>query len=167
MSSSQHTDPTASLGELLDAAGQGDLHNWHALPDGATTHDLLKLQPGAEPARDLTTVLGQPAKGYRLPATPHAPAGVIVWTQHDEVTLIEVDGPELVDPVETLGPPQATVHSGLGVSLDQQLWPARGLILHVARATGRVARMYGHHAASVDQMQSSPLANVRIERHPR
>ena len=173
MSSSPPTDgpggdAAASLGELLDAVAAGRLAGWHALPDAATVATLAALRPEAAPARDLATLLGQPAAGYRLAATPHAPAGVVVWTQHDEVTLIEVPGPELADgELTALGPPEATLPSGLGESLEQRLWPARGLILHVARATDRVARLYGHHAATVGQMRTSPLAAVRIERHPR
>jgi hypothetical protein len=161
-------DAAAGLGELLDAVEAGRLEGWHALPEGASVATLTALRPGAAPARDLTTLLGQPAAGYRLAATPHAPAGVVVWTQHGEVTLIDVPGPRLADgQLEALGPPEATLASGLGRSLEQRLWPRRGLILHVARATGRVDRLYGHQAATLAQMRTSPLAAVRIERHPR
>jgi hypothetical protein len=161
-------DATTSLGELLDAVEAGRLAGWHALPDGATAATLTALRPGAAPARDLTTLFGQPAAGYRLAATPHAPAGVAVWTQHGEVTLIDVPGPELADgELAAFGPPEATLPSGLGESLEQRLWPERGLILHVARATGRVARLYGHHAATLAQLRTSPLVAARIERHPR
>jgi hypothetical protein len=161
-------DAATSLGELLDAVEAGRLDGWHALPEGATVATLTSVRPGAAPARDLTTLLGQPAAGYRLAATPHAPAGVVVWTQHGEVTLIDVPGPQLADgQLAALGPPEATLASGLGRSLEQRLWPRRGLVLHVARATGRVDRLYGHHAATLARMRTSPLAAVRIERHPR
>ena len=84
------------------------------------------------------------------------------------MTLIDVPGPQLADgQLEALGRPEATLASGLGDSLEQRLWPERGLILHVARATGRVARLYGHHAATLAQLRTSPLTAVRIERHPR
>jgi hypothetical protein len=171
VSSSPPTDagePGAALGRLLDAVEAGRVEGWHPLPEAATVATLTALRPAAVPARDLTRLLGQPAAGYRLAPTPHAPAGFVVWTQHDEVTLIEVPGPELADgQLAALGPPEATMPSGLGESLEQRLWPARGLILHVARATDRVARLYGHHTATVAQMRTSPLAAVRIERHPR
>ena len=161
-------DVVARLGAVLDAVQAGDLRDWHPLPDQASRDDLLSVRPAAEPARDLTTLLGQPAIGYRLPPTPHAPGGVAVWTQHDEVTLIDVPGPDLVAGyLEVLGPPEAILESGIGDSLEQRLWPQQGLILHVARATGRVARLYGHHVATVAQMRTSPLVNVRIERHRR
>ena len=162
------TDAAASLGELLDAAAAGRLAGWHALPAAATVATLTALRPGAQPARDLIGLLGQPAAGYRLEATPHAPAGVVVWTQHEQVTLVDVPGPELAaGELEALGPPEATLPSGLGEALEQRLWPERGLILHVARATDRVAQLYGHHAATLDQLRRSPLVAVRIERRPR
>jgi hypothetical protein len=174
VSSSPPTDPASlddvsrRLGALLQAAEAGDLSAWQPLPEGATVRHLQRVRPDAVPARDLVTLLGQPAVGHRLPPAPGAPVGVVVWVQYDEVTLLEVAAPELVtDPVDVLGPPEQTLDSGLGESLEQRWWPARGLILHVARATGRVARLYGHHASTLAQLRTSPLARVRIERHPR
>jgi hypothetical protein len=172
MSSSPPTEPAgdaaAVLARLLDDVEAGRVADWRPLPAGATTSTLTAVRPGAEPARDLTTLLGQPAVGYRLPATPHTPGGVVVWTQHDEVTLIEVLGPELAaGQLEALGAPEAALESGLGWSLEQWLWPDRGLILHVVEASGRVARLYGHEATTSARIQASPLAKVSLERHPR
>jgi hypothetical protein len=168
VSSSPSTDASAAFRSSLDGLDAGDLRRWRPLSDGLTVADLLLARPDAEPAVDLRQLLGQPAVGYRLAASEHAPVGVIVWAQHDELTLVEVRDPRLIDsPPGVLGPPAAVLDSGLGGAQDQLLWPALGLLMHVTRSSGRVARLYGHHAATVQQMESSPLVAVRIERHPR
>jgi len=156
------------LARLLGVASAGDLAAWEPLPPGLHTAQLHGLMPDLAPEADLVSLLGQPAVGYRTGASEHAPTGVLVWTQHEEITLLEVREPHAVeDPVRALGEPEATVPSGLGESLLQLLWPTRGLALHVARATGRLHRQYGFPATGLDQLLRSPLVAVAIHRRAR
>lgn len=169
MSSSPSTDaPGAVLLRLVRAASEGDLAGWLPLPLGLQVSQLLGHVPGLAPESALTSLLGQPAVGYRTPASDHAPTGVLVWAQHDEITLLEVREPHaVVDPVTALGQPAAVVASGLGESLSQLLWPDHGLALHVARATGRLHRLYGFPAIGLDQLLGSPLVAVALHRRAR
>jgi hypothetical protein len=169
MSSSPSTErPQDVLARLLRAASAGDLAAWQPLPPGLGTAELRDLMPDVAPEPGLVSLLGQPAEGYRIGVSDHAPTGVLVWTQQDEITLLEVrDLQAAQDPVSALGEPEATVPSGLGESLNQLLWPGRGLALHVARATGRLHRLYGFPAIGLDQLLRSPLVAVAIHRRAR
>jgi hypothetical protein len=130
-----------------------------------TAAQLRRAAPDGRPGPGQEWLLGQPATSWRLPSTPAAPFGVVVWLQGDQVTLVEVRDPEpLADPGTALGPPEAVLDSGLGPALEQRLWPSRGLILHVDPVTGRITRLYGHEARSTDEMLDSPLVEVTLER---
>jgi hypothetical protein len=134
------------------------------LPDGLTDSHVLEVFPDAIVAQG--TLLGQPATSHRLPESEHAPHGIAVWSQHGEVTLVEVRDP-VVDDLASIGPPEATMPSGLSDAFEQLLWPSRGLVIHRATSTGRIAMLFGHHAATVAQMEGSPLSLIRAERRLR
>jgi hypothetical protein len=169
VSSSLPTEPdVAALGAALRALAEGVLAGWKPLPDTATMAHLRVVAPEGEAGSAGEWLLGQPATTWRLPPTAAAPFGVIVWLQADHVTLVEVREPNLLsDPRTSLGPPDAVLPSGLGPVQEQWLWPRHGLLLHVDRVTGRVTRLYGHQASTIDEMVASPLAKVRLERHVR
>ncbi len=166
MSSFQPTDDIADvLRSSLDALAAGAVDRWRPLSDGLTDTDLLAAFPAA--SAEQGQLLGQPATSHRLPESTHAPHGILVWSQQGEVTLVEV--PDAAIPEEELarlGPPEATLPSGLGDAFEQLLWPSRGLLIHRAPSTGRIRVLYGHHAATVEQMEKSPLSQIRSERRP-
>jgi hypothetical protein len=170
MSSSPPTEPerTVTLAALLNAADRGDLTDWRPIPDEAGWPLLLVVRPEVALVPGRTLLLGQPATAYRAEPTAAAPTGTLIWLQHAEITLIEIDGPTLpADATAALGPPAASLPSGFGPAFRQLLWPDRGLIVHLAPSTGRVARIYGHHLTPLAQLSSSPLVRMRIERQLR
>ena len=162
MSSSRSTE---ALRDAVAALTSGAIDLWNGLPD-CTQADLLAAFPSATATTD--RLLHQPAVAYAIPSTRYAPYGVRVWTQQGVVTLAEVREPVLTEvELQSLGEPDAVIESGLGASLDQLLWPARGLILHRSRLDGRVAVLYGHSPSTLAEVEASPLVRVRIERRLR
>jgi hypothetical protein len=166
VSSSQPADDvTEALRSSVDALSAGAVVRWRPLPDGLTESGLLAAYPVA--IAEQGRLLGQPATSHRLPESAHAPRGILVWSQQGEVTLVEVrDAAVDEEELTRLGPPEATLPSGLGDAFEQLLWPSRGLVIHRAPSTGRILVLYGHHAATVAQMEQSPLSQVRVERRP-
>jgi hypothetical protein len=151
----------------LQALTTGDFAAWRPLPADASATQLRRDAPDASAGPGGEWLLGQPATSWRLPPTPAAPFGVVVWLQHDIVTLVEVRDPApSADPEAALGPPEAILPSGLGPAQEQRFWPSRGLVLHVDTVTGRITRLFGHERATVEQMTNSPLAAIRIEKRP-
>lgn len=167
MSSFQPTDDLPSVLRIaLAALADGAVDRWMPLPDGLTDAHLLEVFPEAVAVQG--SLLGQPATSHRLPESAHAPHGIVVWSQHGEVTLVEVRDAVVADEeLARIGPPEATLPSGLSDAFEQLLWPSRGLLIHRARSTGRIAMLFGHHAATVPQMEGSPLSQIRTERRLR
>ena|GEM_PF-6506001 len=151
----------------LAALAAGDLDAWQPLPDAATADDLTAAAPTGEPPIAHRLLLGQPATSVLLPASAGAPFGVVVWLQHDRVTLVETREPALsADPMTTLGAPELTLRSGLAALGDQICWPSIGLTLH-RQADGRVLVLYAYPPTTTDVMRASPLAQVSATRTPR
>lgn len=164
MSSSRSTDQAgpATLRASIDALRSGELAGWLPVPVGATGDWLADLE---HTATGNHLLLGQPATAWRLPATPALPTGLTVWLQHGLVTLVETTHP-VVRSLDPLGTPELILASGLSPSQDQLCWPSRGLLLHVTRLSGEVARLFGHEQTTVAAIESSPLAQIRVERRP-
>jgi hypothetical protein len=159
--------PAARLALSLRALGEGDVTGWTPLPSGVSVQDAVAAVERLTPSPGRRTLLGQPATVLRAPGGPATPSGIVVWAQHDRVTLVEVRDPALVtDPVAALGEPELTMPSGLGSLMEQLLWPSRGLVAHRSIAFPDVTALFGHERATVEQMRQSPLTGISAHRMP-
>ncbi|MGW6130491.1 hypothetical protein ACWFNE_10750 [Cellulomonas sp. NPDC055163] len=167
MSGDDRPTPAARLARSLRALGEGDVTAWTPLPGDVSVQDAVAAVDGLERSPGARTLLGQPATVLRAPGGPATPSGIVVWAQHDRVTLVEVRDPALAaDPVDALGEPELTMPSGLGSLMEQLLWPSRGLVVHRSIAFPDVTVLFGHGRATVEQLRGSPLVGISSHRLP-
>jgi hypothetical protein len=154
------------LAELQALAG-GDLAAWTGLPAGLTVDDAARaLGPASAEA---SAMIGWQLSSFvTFAATPAAPHGIRAWTRLHDVWLLEIQDPELRAPAaEQLGTPDATDRSGLGGSYRQDVYGARGLVVHVSNITDAVRRLYAIAPAPAAEILDGPLGRIEERRVPR
>jgi hypothetical protein len=109
---------------------------------------------------------GEPTMFRRYPATDGAPRGITCWILDDDVVGVEIrEAVPDTEVLERLGPPDLVLESGMGSTYVQEVWAARGLVVH---RRGDVVRLVlGLAEIDPEAWPSDPLsgwAEVRIRR---
>ncbi len=163
------SEPDARVEGLRTALAElrvGALDRWIPLPPDATKAEL-EAALGAIPSSVPGWLLRQPAEQVSLPGGPGAPHGITVWFQQEILTLVEArDVRPTAAVTDLLGPAPERLESGLGPSLEQWLYPERGLILHLCPGEETARYLYGFEQTELDELRRSPLRFVRLERRP-
>ena len=152
-------------GELTDlAAGQWDA--FHGLAEYRIADADAQLGPPAEDELYGGRFGGEPAEFRRYPPTDAAPMGLTCWLLDDAVIGIEIHEPVPDSAaLETLGPPDLDLESGLGPSFRQHIWASRGLVVH--RRDDRIGLLLGLAPIDPDAWLSDPLRWWAVERRRR
>ena len=103
---------------------------------------------------------GEPTQFAVYPGAA-APGGVSAWVLADVVVGLESRQPSPGAP-EELGEPPVVISSELGRAWRQELWPARGPVLH--RRADVIAVAFGLKPFDPDARESDPLRRWRSER---
>ena len=106
---------------------------------------------------------GEPTQFVLYPGGLAAPSGVTAWVLGNVVVGLEIRQPSPPPAaLDDLGEPPAVISSELGRAWRQELWPARGLVLH--RRADVIAVAFGLMPFDPAAWESDPLRRWRSER---
>ena len=106
---------------------------------------------------------GEPTMFRRYPATEAAPRGITCWILDRDVVGVEIrDASPASEAFEALGPPDLVLDSGLGSTYAQEVWAARGLVVH--RRDEVVRLVLGLAEIDPAAWPDDPLSHWREER---
>ncbi len=151
--------------DALARLAAGDLASFRGIPDAAGRADAEAAfgDSGADPDEPGGT-LG-PFRQH--PPAPGVHGGVYAFYDGDRIAAIRIDEPTWALPLDALGPPEATLPSGLSRLYEQYVYASRGLALHVDEATHRIHRLFAYPPMPVEAFLESELAHVRAWRERR
>jgi len=159
---------TDTCEQALRRVVHNTMGDWQGLPP--CNRETAERTFGPSPdGPDGAAAPGGRAMFFRNYSDPHdlAPHGVTVWFEADAAVALQINSPALgASPEAVFGQPETKLRSDLAPTLQQWVYPERGLALHVHPRKDLAKRLYGFAPMTLAEYEESWLSRVAMRRIP-